>query len=95
MKEGRNEMCSYSRRKNYKDCCTNNEQKASFILTKDVYERDFLPLFILEECRPKTFIEFEVILPLHIPMYISNIVTISSEQGYFGFRFDMIIHIFT
>lgn len=90
MKVGRNEICSYSSGKNYKDCRTNKEQKASFILTKEVYERDFLPLYILEECSPKTFIEFEVVLPFHIPMYISETVTLSIEQGYFSFRFDMV-----
>ncbi|MBC8587750.1 hypothetical protein [Paratissierella segnis] len=68
----------------------NKEQESSFILTKEVYERDFLPVYNLEKCRPKTFIEFEVALPFHIPMCIGRTVTLGSEQGYFSFRFDMV-----
>jgi hypothetical protein len=90
VKVGRNNKCPCGSGNKYKNCCMNKEQKLSFILTKEVYERDFLPVYNLEKCKPKTFLEFEVVLPFHIPMYISKTVTLGSEQGYFGFRFDMV-----
>lgn len=90
MKVERDDKCSCGNEKNYKGCFMNKEQKPSFILTKEVYERDFLPVYNLEKCVPKTFIEFEVALPFHIPMYTSRTVTLCSEQGYFSFRFDTV-----
>lgn len=92
MKVGWNDKCQNGNEKKCKDCCMNNEQKSSFILTKEIYERDFLPVYNLEKCRPKTFIVFEVVLPFHIPMYIGKTITIEFEQGYgyFSFSFDMV-----
>ncbi|SEW00163.1 hypothetical protein [[Clostridium] fimetarium] len=75
---------------NEKESSMNKGQKSSFKLTKEVYEKDFIPVYNLEECRPKTFIEFEVVLSFHIPMYTSRTVTLQSEQEYFSFRFDMV-----
>lgn len=68
----------------------NKDQKSSFILTKEIYERDFLPVYNLEKCKPKSLIGFEVVLPFHIPMYIGKTITIEFEQEYFSFRFDMV-----
>ncbi|MEK6189991.1 MAG: SEC-C domain-containing protein, partial [Carnobacterium alterfunditum] len=90
METGRNEPCPCGSGKKYKNCCLNNKEKRSFNLTKGIYEKDFLPLYDLELCKPKTFIEFEVVLPFHIPMQISRTITLSSEQGYLSFRFDMV-----
>ncbi len=90
------------RGRNEKGPCGSNEIKKSygmdeeqaaktpFILTNEVYERDFLPYYNLEFCKPETFLEFEIVLPFHIPMYISKTITIASDEGYLSFRFDMV-----
>ncbi|WP_271853139.1 SEC-C domain-containing protein [Planococcus maritimus] len=90
MGTGRNERCPCGSGKKYKNCCLNKKDMSSMILTKEVYEKDFLPVYNLELCEPKTFIEFEVVLPFHIPMYISKTITMGIEQGYLSFRFDMV-----
>jgi hypothetical protein len=91
LKIGRNEKCPCGSGKKYKHCCLNKEDnKIPFILTKEVYERDFVPVYKKEDFKPKTFVEFDVVLPFHIPMYISRTVTLLSEGAYLSFRFDMV-----
>jgi len=90
MSTGRNNRCPCGSSKKYKHCCLNKKDTSPMILTKEVYEKDFLPVYNLEMYKPKTFIEFEVVLPFHIPMYISKTITMSTEQGYLSFRFDMV-----
>jgi len=90
MRTGRNDPCPCGSSKKYKYCCLNKKDKSPMILTKEVYEKDFLPVYNLELCKPKTFIEFEIVLPFHIPMYISKTMTLGTQQGYLSFRFDMV-----
>ncbi len=92
MKIGRNDKCTCGSGKKYKKCCMNEKLEAinPFILTKQVYDRDFLPVYNLDIHNPKTFIEFQIILPFHIPMDISRTITIEYDEGYFSFRFDMV-----
>lgn len=88
MKVGRYDKWAWvmKRSRNY---WMNKAQKSSFFtLTKEVYERDFLPVYNIEEYIPKTFIVFEVVLPFYIPMGIGQTVTLGSEKGYYSFRFD-------
>lgn len=90
MKTGRNELCPCGSGKKYKNCCLDNKKTKSFNLTKEIYENDFIPFYDLKLCKPKTFIEFEVVLPFHIPMQISRTITLSLEQGYLSYRFDVV-----
>lgn len=90
MKTGRNESCPCGSGKKYKYCCLNKKGEEPFILTKEVYAKDFLPVYNIDECNPKTFIEFDIVLPFHIPMYISQTFTYGMEFGYLSFRFDMV-----
>ena len=92
MKVGRNDKCPCGSGKKYKQCCLNKDTGINnlFILTKEVYEKDFLPVYNLDIYRPKMFIEFEVVLPFHIPMDISRTITLGCDEGYFSFRFDMV-----
>lgn len=90
MEIGRNDQCPCGSGKKYKYCCLNKKDISPMIMTKEVYEKDFLPVYNLEIYEPKTFIEFEVVLPFHIPMYISKTITMGTEQGYLSFRFDMV-----
>ncbi|MBP1927179.1 hypothetical protein J2Z76_003052 [Sedimentibacter acidaminivorans] len=90
MKTGRNESCPCGSGKKYKYCCLNKKGEEPFILTKEVYEKDFLPVYNIDKCYPKTFVEFDIVLPFHIPMYISQTFTCGMEFGYLSFRFDMI-----
>lgn len=87
---GRNAPCPCKSSKKYKNCCLNKKDVSPMILTKEVYEKDFLPVYDLELLKPKTFIEFEIVLPFHIPMYISKTITFSSQQGYLSYRFDIV-----
>ena len=87
---GRKDKCRCGNREKHKHCYLNKEQKSPFILTKEVYERDFLPVYNSYECKPKTFIEFAIVLPFHILMNISKTITLACEKGYFSFRFDMV-----
>ena len=68
----------------------NKEQKSSLVLTKEMYERNFLPVYKVEKLSPKTFIQFEVVLPFHIPMDIDKAITLNSDHGYFSFSFDVV-----
>ena len=90
MRTGRNDPCPCGSGKKYKYCCLNKKDKSPMILTKEVYEKDFISVYNLELCKPKTFIEFEIVLPFHIPMYISKTITLGTQQGYLSFRFDMV-----
>ena len=90
MKIGKNDKYPCGSGKKYKRCCLEKGQNQSFILTKDVYERDLLPVYNLDKCRPKTFIEFGIVLPFHISMGISKTITLAYEQGYFSFRFNLV-----
>lgn len=85
MGTGKNAPCPCSSGKKL-----NKKDTSLMILTKEVYEKDFLPVYNLEMYKPKNFIEFEVVLPFHIPIYISKTITMSTEQGYLSFRFDMV-----
>ncbi|MFA6308610.1 MAG: hypothetical protein WC677_02545 [Clostridia bacterium] len=82
----------YSSVKNYKHCCLNKKKDADtpFILTKEVYESDFLPVYRIEGIPPKSFIEYEVVLPFHIPFLISETITLSIPNEFVSFRFDMV-----
>lgn len=90
MKPGREDPGPFGSGKKYKKCCAGKERPSPFIVTREVYERDFLPVYDLERCTPKILIEFEIVLPFHIPMYRGNTVTLSLEHGYFSFRFDTV-----
>lgn len=92
MKTGRNDPCPCGSRKKYKHCCLNKKKDADtpFILTKEVYESDFLPVYRIERTPPKSFIEYEVVLPFHIPFHISRTITLSFGNEFVSFRFDMV-----
>lgn len=92
MKIERNEKCSCGSGTVYKNRCMSKESDINnpFILSKQFYEREFLPICDLDMCTPKTFLEFDVVLPFHIPMNISRTMTIGHSKGYFSYRFDMV-----
>lgn len=90
MKIGRNDTCPCGSGKKYKHCCLNKKGDSPFILSKEVYETDFLPVYRIEGTPPKSFLEYEVVLPFHIPFYISRTITLSYEHEFLSFRFDMV-----
>lgn len=92
LKTGRNDTCPCGSGKKYKHCCLDKKKDVDkpFILTKEVYETDFLPAFRIERTLPKSFIEYEIVLPFHIPFHISRTITLSFENEFLSFRFDMV-----
>ena len=90
MKTGRNERCPCGSGKKFKNCCLKKEKDIPFILTKEVYEAELLPAYRIEGTPPKSFIEYEVVLPFHIPFHISKTITLAFESEFVSFRFDMV-----
>ena len=50
MRTGRNDPCPCGSGKKYKYCCLNKKDKSPMILTKEVYEKDFISVYNLELC---------------------------------------------
>lgn len=67
-----------------------NKTSSSFELTREIFQTILLPYYNSQNFLPKTLIIFEIVLPFHLPMPIESFITLSCEQAYFSFRFDVV-----
>lgn len=64
-----------------------------FELTKEIYERDFLPVYNFNHGAGnlKTLIQFKITLPFYIPLGVGKTITISADDEISSFIFDKVV----
>lgn len=93
VKIGRNEKCPCGSGNKYKKCCLGKKapnKNERFIITKEIYESDFVPYYGSNEKNVETFFECTVTLPFHLPAPEGITSTISTKDEFYSLRFSSI-----
>ncbi|MDO5558144.1 MAG: hypothetical protein Q4F95_00945 [Oscillospiraceae bacterium] len=72
------------------DKSSKKDKESKSILTKEIYEKELLPIYKEEKYNPKTIVVFEIVLPYHIPIEKNSIINVNTNDVLLSYKFDTV-----